>query len=51
MEENYCPLCRLTHLEILENCCRCDGELVIRPDSSNGEDKSCPICIDQIEMA
>jgi len=51
MYEKYCPSCRLIHRESFEFCCECDGELVERLESSNGKDKTCPICIDRVELA
>ena len=53
MTEQYCPACELVHSTLVEICCNCDGELVERESSDDGEDKTCPICIrvDKTEMA
>lgn len=51
MEEKYCPACELVHKEDAERCCVCKSLLVERPESSDGEDHSCPFCIDHVEMA
>jgi len=53
MEETYCPFCKLAHNMLVEDCCICGAGLILRPDSSNGEDHNCPLCIhpDGIEMA
>lgn len=51
MTEKYCPVCELIHKEEYGRCCYCDGELLERFENSNGEDKKCPICVDQVEMA
>ncbi len=51
MTEKYCPVCGLVHNEFVVICCNCEGELVERELSDNGQDKSCPICIDRVELA
>jgi len=50
-EEMYCPVCVLIHQADFAKCCMCLGKLIVKPDSSNGEDKTCPICVEQIQMA
>lgn len=51
MTEKYCPTCELVHRESVKICCVCERELVEKLESTNGKDKSCPFCVDQIEMA
>ena len=51
MYEKYCPVCELVHSAFVEICCNCEGELVEREWSENGKDKTCPICIDHVELA
>jgi len=53
MYEKYCRICELVHSVLVDVCCNCEGELVERESSNNGEDKNCRKCIrvDKIEMA